>query len=170
MSLLRGSSIKPPSAPRCARCTKPIREPPVIRGARGDLDANDFCSASCLNEAREELSQGALRKAVFARDKGVCVCGTDCEAIRQELDALIRGLDGQEPRTWNWLRVAVHRYMRAGFPAKVLESEGETLWQAAHGTARSEGGSTRLSNATTNCLACHARDNQRLARKRKVRR
>jgi hypothetical protein len=75
----KGTEIATPNAPRCQRCFKPIKED----------GHNGMCSSDCAEAAREDLSQGALRKLAFSRDQGRCFsCNAETETERAEIDQM----------------------------------------------------------------------------------
>lgn len=83
----------------------------------------------------------ALRRAVFARDRGRCSqCGRDCEALRKQLRSL-------PPK------------QRARERQRLGIAKGRTsAWDAHHITARAEGGGDALANLATLCVWCHERE------------
>lgn len=162
-----GSQTPTPKGARCTRCQKVIRED----------GHNAFCSSDCAEAERVEVSQQRLRDLLFDRDHAVCAeCGIDCEALRDELDALLAAnraelarahaiQDFVDARALRRLSARVHQLVILGFPRKDVE-DGKTLWNAAHVDARVKGGPTTLANAKTLCLACHRKDTNKLAGER----
>src|ERR1043165_1510022 len=73
----------PDGLPQCRRCLRQL-EP----GGR------DFCSAECRHEGMMRASPAYVRRAVMARDRGVCWhCRLDCA----RLDRVLRHLALHEP-------------------------------------------------------------------------
>lgn len=96
---------------------------------------------------RNRRIQTNLRRAVFARDRGICSkCGRDCEALRKKLRDL-------------------------PYPARILERKRlgivpsrRTYWDAHHLVAVVDGGPDTLANAVTLCFRCHPRETAKLVR------
>lgn len=121
---LRRGRVGPDGRRLCCHC-----DDPVPKGRR------DWCGDPCV--VRYQVAkgdQGAARRAVWDRDKGVCaLCGTRCRP---------------EPRAYVWDEKR-GRY--------VPPHNGTTPWEADHAVPICEGGALALHNLRTLCRPCHRR-------------
>ena len=103
----------------------------------------NWCSDDCVQQYMAIRCGTGLRKAVMARDQGVCAaCGLDCVLLRERLRKLQRI---NLPR-WREVREA----LGVNKPFRV------TFWDADHIVAVADGGgSCPISNIRTLCLWCH---------------
>ena len=92
------------------------------------------------------------RKAVEARDKGVCAeCGLDTGAISREARRLYRLDFAHGGRLWARVSHQIADALRPGFRDLLRH-----LWEADHIVPVAEGGGgCGLENLRTLCLACH---------------
>lgn len=97
-----------------------------------------FCSKKCVFEWKIRTSQSFARKAVFARDKGVCAnCGLDTEKLRRQLEFL-----SPEVREAKLSGMGFH--------------PNRALWEMDHIVeVRDGGGQCGLDNYQSLCWACH---------------
>lgn len=130
-----------------------------------------WCGAACVDDHLQKSSASGMRRAVEARDHGVCAaCGRDTEALRQSA----RGGDGCRFR---YYPAAPDDSLRACgcascLRAVELRAEGwprdadRSWWEADHIVAVIEGGGPELSNLRTLCVPCHKRETAALAKRR----
>jgi 5-methylcytosine-specific restriction endonuclease McrA len=145
-AIKKGSEIPAPVGPRCENCQKVIK----------DEDAPPrFCCMDCKTVFEGEVSQAALRKLVFKRDKGVCaICGADTK----EIQAVLESYEGA-PKEYS---AFVHGLMVQGYDRDRIVKK-KSLWEADHVSPRVKGGPTTLKNARTLCAPCHYRETANLA-------
>lgn len=120
----------------CRRCLAPL---PAGR--------QDFCSAACVHEFRIRASPAYARRAVFARDAGVCY---HCRLDGGFIDRVLRRLaaSGAEGTA-----LALDIIANLGFGQR---NRLISVWQADHRLAVAEGGADcGLGNYRTLCLRCH---------------
>ena len=124
--------------------------------------------------------QAALRRAVFARDHGVCgcrlpdgtICGLDTEALRSAYRVAKAHVFG----AWRYeITQAVMRYeptaqciaisQRHKGQIKAIEDRlrwlgfepGRSFWECHHDPSVEEGTDGTVESATTACIPCHRR-------------
>lgn len=113
---------------------------------------SSWCSAACVDEYRRLHDWNYIRRAVLARDGGVCACcGVDTEwlagvcfhrsKVHPEYAEFVLGR-GRETLTFRLLGT---------------EDHNRQPWEADHMHARSEGGTDHPSNLRTLCIPCHKR-------------
>ena len=159
-----------------ARVQHPLHpSPPLVANGLLDLCCSVTCCERVRRARRAPLSHGfqltrarqyafasdpgALRRALFALEKGVCTaCGLDCGALSERL----RGLKGaaQAPTHRRVLLSAAPRFRlpaHAGRLRQLLATcHAGALWQADHITPVCEGGGLcGLENMRTLCVICH---------------
>jgi 5-methylcytosine-specific restriction endonuclease McrA len=158
---------------QCHWCGKP---PPEGR--------KTWCSKECVDQYTLRAWPQTLRKAVKARDKGVCaLCGRDCEALKQRLIAWLGpnhqsykdehwGIMRHEPLEGAALQRRKHRLgvLRRFKLLKTDRFGVETLrsvWEADHTLPVIEGGGEAdLSGVRSLCIPCHKRVTRELAKRR----
>lgn len=138
---------------RCG-CGKPAAKSPKGRPTQWAAEA---CRDAKLVEFWiEKGNNREIRKAVFARDAGVCaLCGLDTEAERKAC------LRWGNPAAADEVEAKRRHYMLAGFPSPV-----DTWWQADHTTPVVLGGANTLANLRTLCIRCHKAESRKLAARR----
>jgi 5-methylcytosine-specific restriction endonuclease McrA len=158
---------------RCRQCGTEVPE-----GRR------TFCGDACVEAWKaSHLSPSEARRAVFARDRGVCLlCKRDCHAIEAEL----RGMEAILDEAWarQYGRRAFGRTLVlyshecpviAGPFLRLCEAVGlkkpwrypQHLWEADHIVPVVEGGGEcSLDNYRTLCLPCHRAETAKLAARR----
>jgi hypothetical protein len=155
---------------QCRRCLAPLPSPRA-----------EFCSPACQHEFLVRVSPAYARKAVFARDRGVCThCRIDCGLLDRIVarlrarpdaadDEVIVDEAAEEAAAAERDATAVWLIARLGFGRRARPC---SLWQADHRTPFSAGGADcGLGNYRTLCLVCHARQTRELhARKAAARR
>jgi len=114
-----------------------------------------FCSKVCVLEWRIRTSPSELRKAVLARDNGICsMCGLDTIALKLELELLERR-SGKD----TWTARCEELHIPNG-------RRNKSLWDCAHIVAVAEGGGgTGLANVRTLCIWCHRLETNALLKK-----
>ena len=97
-----------------------------------------YCSTACWREVETRCNAGSLRRAVVARDHGICAtCGLDCRRTTA---------DAKRRLPWHSGR----GYIDDG-------------WEADHVVPVHRGGDLSLANVQTLCLECHKRKSAREA-------
>ncbi len=124
----------------------------------------DFCSRECLHEFLVRSDPAYARKAVFARDQGVCTsCGLDCGRLDRVIAAMrvpeaSSAIDEEPAPRDDSLALWTIEALGFGKRKRVL-----SLWQADHRVAVVEGGGRcGLGNLRTLCLDCHRAETRRL--------
>jgi len=126
-----------------------VKRPDGSLGCRGcgseiPKGRRTWCSQECI----DTHEPATVRRAVFERDKGVCVkCGVDAEYIRQAFGRLWARAEDR----WN----DVCRVSRAAHKSGWPKNTDRSWWEADHIVEFSEGGQTVLSNMQTLCYRCH---------------
>ncbi|HYE07436.1 MAG TPA: HNH endonuclease [Planctomycetota bacterium] len=164
---------------QCRRCLGPLPHPQAM-----------FCGAACAHEFRIRASPAYARRAVFARDRGVCThCRLDCGMLDRIIARLRRpARDGDRsdpdaaPDEWTrpilseqderdqaeGERTALWLIEKLGLG---LRKHSCSLWQADHRVPFSDGGADcGLGNYRTLCLACHRLQTKELHRRLTTRR
>lgn len=171
---------------QCRWCGKPVKPP-------RQSWCDDTCVQAYLIRARPE----AARRAVYARDRGMCaICGLDTDQVQIELRAISRVLGGADATELNALLPLVTRELARFAPYHVRlvpytlsefsyhrnrtevkihhcwKLSYTSLWEADHIIPVVEGGgSSGLENLRTLCKPCHrletAKLRKRLARQRR---
>ena len=135
---------------RCRYCRRPL-----------DAPRRDWCSDACASRALHEFSlhndPAYQRRAVYARDGGVCAqCGRDTKPLRRRLQAVP---PAERARRFPTL-------LQAGYDRYRLERL--ILWEMDHVVAVVEGGGGQgLDNLQTLCVPCHKRKTAALRRRRR---
>lgn len=148
----------PEGRPLCRRCLAEI-----LPG----IGAGEFCGPACRHEFLVHASPAYARRAVFARDRGVCShCRLPCGRLDRVI-ALVAGTAG-DPEEGRARALALIEALGFGARQRVV-----SLWQADHRLAVAEGGGDcGLGNYRTLCLACHASETRdlhlRLRRRRRA--
>jgi len=151
----------------CVHCVKELN--PITADVLRRVDL--FCSETCLRAYDQGMSASALRRALYERERGVCVkCGLDC-------DALVRAVRVHRKRS---KRVAEILRMAPAFGqrgSKVLlnrlaeKPSGGRAWECDHKIAVYEGGGVcTVDNAQTLCVVCHAAKTKAQAKSRAAKR
>lgn len=135
----------------CRGCKAPMPEKlrPICRlcGEPCPGRRYSWCSDECVDAYLLVSDSAALRRATFARDKGICaVCGVDCAALQERLDAM-----GYEQRGEAFVVLRENGFNVPTFRTDFCGS----LWEAHHAEALDEGGSWELSNVQTLCSPHH---------------
>ncbi len=166
---------------QCRRCLGPLPHPQAM-----------FCGADCAHEFRIRASPAYARRAVFARDHGVCThCRLDCGMLDRIITRLRRGtgagdpvdagderderLAGEETEGAETDRESMEAEQAEGERTAlwVIEKLGLgrrkhscSLWQADHRVPFSDGGADcGLGNYRTLCLVCHRLQTRELHRR-----
>jgi 5-methylcytosine-specific restriction protein A len=133
-----------------------------------------FCSDLCVAEYLVRTDPAYARRAVLARDRGVCaLCGRDAEALRLWLCRIdLVCARNSRPEILERASAAIgSRLAEVGFGC-VFGTEGLDghLWEADHVVPVVEGGGgCGLSGLRTLCLPCHKRETAALRRRLKGR-
>lgn len=100
-----------------------------------------FCSDACVHEYTLRSNGTDLRRAVLARDKGICaLCGWDAEAFKRSLKGMPYSVKHQ-------------RMLDADLAGHTWRV---TFWDADHIVPVVEGGGEAgLDNLRTLCIPCH---------------
>ncbi len=133
---------------QCRRCLAGLPSPQA-----------EFCSAACRHEHHIRANPGYARRAVFARDRGVCThCRLDCGLLDRVIARLRQGLESDDDQAADLEqgeRTAVWLIERLGLGVRKRPC---SLWQMDHRVPFSTGGADcGLGNYRTLCLACHAK-------------
>lgn len=141
---VKSRPVGPNGRPLCRYCDQEI---PAKSGRR------TFCSDACVQEHRIRTDPGYVRKAVFARDQGVCAsCGLDTKEVAQRIKRAER-----EHGYWSKARSQIMDEL--GIPLN-----RQTYWDADHIVPVIKGGgSCGLENYRTLCVPCHRAETARLA-------
>lgn len=118
------------------------------------------CCHQCSEEWVAKTTPSYMRRLLLDRDKGICaICGTDCEALRKEYDAIDKRKLGA---TYSQARTD---FLRAhGIPQGRTSSD---FWDADHIVPVVEGGGeSGPENFRTLCIPCHQKETAELARRR----
>ncbi len=151
----------------CVHCVKELN--PITADVLRRVDL--FCSETCLRAYDQGTSASALRRALYERERGVCVeCDLDC-------DALVRAVHVHRKRS---KRVAEILRLAPAFARrgnKVLlnrlaeKPSGGRAWECDHKIAVYEGGGMcTVDNAQTLCVVCHAAKTKAQAKSRAAKR
>lgn len=145
-----------------------------------------WCSDACVQEYMIRRDAGSLRRAVWARDRGVCaVCGLDADQLERVLYRLRRGavLD-RYANSHRYVTGRIREELRAHwrrrwerFRDRMLDGRWTTdhphgtvsCWEADHIVPVVEGGGGMaggLDNVRTLCVPCHRRETADLAARR----
>lgn len=150
-------SCGPDGFPQCRRCLREIRQ----------RRTDGFCGDACRHEWLLRTSSSYVRRALFARDRGICThCRVDCGL----LDRMIRRIASvgaeEDPAIGRDLALRTIESLGFGRRRSVI-----SLWQADHRVAIAEGGrDCGLGNYRTLCLVCHAAQTRQLHRRLRDRR
>jgi len=144
-----------PGAAKCLACPAYYACAPRAPGAYEGALAELFCSDGCRG-AYAAASGASLRRAVFARDGGVCAaCGADGHGLVEALRALKRAPYGRRyalalARNPNWAD-------RPRLLARLLDRPADGLaWEADHAVRVADGGGEATPDAVqTLCVPCH---------------
>jgi len=141
----------PDGRAQCRRCLAAL-------GAVQDM----FCGPACRHEFLMRTSTRYARRAVYARDLGICThCGVDCGMLDRVVARLRMTEDCESPAAGDAL--AVEFIAALGFGRRRRPT---SLWQADHRIAVVEGGGEcGLGNYRTLCLLCHRRVTRELRRR-----
>lgn len=122
----------------CRNCRKPMGK-----------NKRHNCSSKCSEEWALKTSPALMRRAVFARDKGVCAeCGSDTQAQKAEYAA------EHKKHSTQWCKPMEELRERFGITAG-RAAQG-TWWEADHITPVIEGGGEcGLEGYRTLCIPCH---------------
>lgn len=133
--------------------------------------ASRKCSNRCLDEYnfRKGYSE-AIRKAVFARDKGVCaLCLLDTEEARHGLQRARHAAYALPLRSLEYTAARLaceaeeRKWLERGFHG--ISTAGD-WWQGHHVKAVVDGGNHSLDNLITVCTPCHKAATASLANRR----
>ncbi|MBA3847671.1 MAG: HNH endonuclease [Planctomycetes bacterium] len=161
---------------QCRRCLGPLPHPQAM-----------FCGAPCAHEFRIRASPAYARRAVFARDGGVCThCRLDCGMLDRIIARLRRGSGDADPAggsdaqgEWTAVERTDDEQRESELTALwLIEKLGLgrrrhscSLWQMDHRVPFSDGGADcGLGNYRTLCLACHRLQTRELHRRLSTRR
>jgi len=125
-----------------------------------------FCSEGCAASYAAASSQGAGRRQVYDRDRGVCAaCGFDAHRLYRQIAALATG-----PERMQALQ-RTHYPTKGDRIGRLLRDPKEgDFWEADHILPVEEGGGeSDLSNLQTLCVPCHADKTRRQAQSSKER-
>lgn len=134
--IVKGSEVRIPVGPRCRNCQKIVKDSDAPPG---------FCCLDCRTGFEGEVSQAALRKLVWARDRGVCAL---CAEDTKETQAVLNAFKGRA------LEGFIHGLIVRGYDRDRLEKK-KSLWEADHISPQVKGGPTNIGNARTLCAPCH---------------
>jgi 5-methylcytosine-specific restriction protein A len=125
----------------------------------------NWCGSACVHNWRMRSDPGYARRAVLARDRGVCcACGLDTVALMSFLRQPLGTLD-------EYRRVATIAWLlgywrsRGSVVCEVVHLRQSPLWQADHIVPVVDGGSDLgLANLRTLCTPCHRAETAALRR------
>ncbi|MBS1793640.1 MAG: HNH endonuclease [Acidobacteria bacterium] len=141
----------------CRRCRK------ALTGRQ-----TKWCSTACSYAAFDEMmiakgSSTYIRKALLARDKGVCaLCGCDTEKMQR-----IR--KHAQSSSWRWRTdegIYVNSFTENEEIFRRHERNG-SLWEADHILEVVNGGKHALDNLQTLCVPCHKEKTKGMKRNKK---
>ena len=113
------------------------------------------------------VSPAYVRKAVFARDRGICThCRCDCGLLDRILRRLASWGTEDDPEAGRSLALRAMEALGFGSRKRVI-----SVWQADHRIPIAESGlDCGLGNYRTLCLNCHAVQTRQLHKRMKQRR
>eukprot|EP00884_Botryococcus_braunii_P002065 jgi/Botrbrau1/1185/Bobra.0162s0066.1 len=123
--------------------------------------ANLFCSAECEKKYCLQANRGAMRRALFKLERGICqMCRLDCHALVQALRCIEKGSPAWRDRRLQKLMSLSSKFGRHGYKAISDRLIGQALdgnaWHADHVLPVFKGGGLcDLQNLRTLCVACH---------------
>jgi 5-methylcytosine-specific restriction endonuclease McrA len=141
----------------CRRCQQPLAG-----------KQKKWCSKECSESACSEMmiakgSSTHIRKAILARDSGVCAkCGFDTEKLS-------RIQQHARNSSWQWrdeLPIRVSNFFENEQIFKQHENGHGNFWEADHILEVINGGAHSLNNLQTLCINCHKAKTKQLAAER----
>ncbi|DBA70641.1 TPA: hypothetical protein ACH3X2_012024 [Trebouxia sp. C0005] len=158
----------------CICCLSPVpacsaKKAAVLEGAM-DL----FCGADCEGKFCTRSSGGALRRALFRLERGVCTCcGLDCHALVNKVRMIERGSHKCDERRRARILTYAPTFGRHGSKAYldrlVKQAVEGNAWHADHIVAVYQGGGLcDLENLRTLCVICHQDVTKQQAKERAV--
>jgi 5-methylcytosine-specific restriction endonuclease McrA len=121
-----------------------------------------WCSNECVNEFFLVTDGNAQRRAVYARDRGVCTeCGIDCVELAENIENLVRRRHAADTSR-RLYTVRAEIYQEHNIP---FGRQGCELWDADHIVPLAEGGRDHPDNMRTLCIPCHQAATRALARR-----
>ena len=151
----------------CLHCVSDIDRITTDVARRVDL----FCGEECMRVYDQGSSASALRRALFALERGVCVeCKLDCDALVKK----VRVHRKRSKRVAEILRFAPafgERGSKSYLNRLAEKPSGGRAWECDHKIAVFEGGGTcAVENAQTLCVICHAKKTKAQAKQRAAKR
>ncbi|KAK9843831.1 hypothetical protein WJX81_008228 [Elliptochloris bilobata] len=156
----------------CIHCLQPVLGAPAPPDAVLDGAGALFCGPACEAAWCLRSSGGALRRALFRLERGVCqICRLDCHALLQRLRNVEKGAARWQERRWRRLREAAPAWEARGAKAAgerlVTQAVAGNAWHADHILPVFRGGGLcTLENLRTLCVVCHQAVTKRQARER----
>jgi 5-methylcytosine-specific restriction endonuclease McrA len=147
----------------CLHCAAAVPSGAAVPLAEAlDTAALLFCSPECERRRAVTASSAAMRRALFKRERGVCIlCGVDAAGLVRRLQAVERG-----SRRWRAARGALLDAAAPEFAARLSAKQREALiahatqgaaWQADHEVpVYAGGGLCDVDNLRTLCTPCHS--------------
>ncbi|KAK9866369.1 hypothetical protein WJX84_005962 [Apatococcus fuscideae] len=133
-----------------------------------------FCGVECETNFCIRANSGAMRRALFRLERGICqTCKLDCHALVGRIRTIEKGTDGWEPRRRRLLLDLAPTFGQHGAKAYTdrlvkYALEGNA-WHADHVMPVHRGGGLcGLENLRTLCVLCHMEVTKRQARQRAV--
>ena len=130
-----------------------------------------FCGEECLKAYDQGMSASSLRRALYERERGICVqCNLDCEMLVRN----VRLHKSRTKRIEEILRLApafsVHGNKSLLNRLAEKPSSGRA-WECDHKVAVYEGGGAcTIENAQTLCVICHSKKTKAQAKERAAKR
>lgn len=126
----------------------------------------------CEERYRVTHGGGAIRRALFRLERGVCTaCGADCHGLTRRLQGIEKGAPCWESHRTALIKRQAPRFLERGF-GKLLErlvksAVDGNAWHADHIVPVFRGGGAcGLENLRTLCAPCHADVTKRQAKER----
>ncbi|KAK9812930.1 hypothetical protein WJX72_005929 [[Myrmecia] bisecta] len=156
----------------CVCCLAPVLNcsapPPAVLHSAVDL----FCGPACEARFCMRSGGGALRRAVFRLERGVCtLCKLDCHDLVQRLRTIEKGSHKWEEKRRQRVAKLAPNFCKPGFKAYLDRLVKQALpgnaWHADHIVAVYQGGGLcDLENLRTLCVICHQGVTKAQARER----
>uniref|UniRef100_A0A1D2A8V2 DNA annealing helicase and endonuclease ZRANB3 n=1 Tax=Auxenochlorella protothecoides TaxID=3075 RepID=A0A1D2A8V2_AUXPR len=148
----------------CLNCSSVVADAKAVPAA-ATLDNNYllFCSGACEAAFALKRSGGAIRRALFRLERGVCTnpqCKLDCHALVTRLQIIEKGSAGWEQRRREVLQRLAPSFLHHGnktlLDSLIRSAVEGNAWHADHVIPVYQGGGgCGIENLRTLCVVCH---------------